>query len=161
MAAGASTRAAPSRPASKPSAKPDGRRFRVPSDNQVLRQHGDRQNAAYAKAYQDGKAGRPAPGPEEPDDVHAAWEAGREELEAPEDTPTASPAAPPPARSSGGGSGPKIEMVDDGANFAVGMIAYALFINYVRYGWPGVTGWLSAKFINKVNPALTPTKAGQ
>lgn len=37
----------------------------------------------------------------------------------------------------------------DGSGFALGLILYALGLNAIRYGWPGVTGWLSAKFVNK------------
>lgn len=37
----------------------------------------------------------------------------------------------------------------DGSGFALGLILYALGLNAIRYGWPGVTGWLSAKFLNK------------
>src|SRR4051812_10140503 len=37
----------------------------------------------------------------------------------------------------------------DGTGFMLGLVLYAIGLNYLRYGWPGVTGWLSAKFINE------------
>jgi hypothetical protein len=46
--------------------------------------------------------------------------------------------------------GPSIEIANQGAALIAGLIGAALVINYVKYGWPGVTGWLSAKFTNKV-----------
>lgn len=39
-----------------------------------------------------------------------------------------------------------------------GMFAYALLINGIRYGTPGITGWLNAKFFNK--PMQGPAVAG-
>lgn len=39
-------------------------------------------------------------------------------------------------------------VANDGAGFLLGLFAYALLANYLRYGVPGVKGWLSAKFIN-------------
>lgn len=44
----------------------------------------------------------------------------------------------------------------DASGFAFGLIAYALFINYIRYGPAGVRGWIAAKFINK--PLQEPPK---
>lgn len=39
-----------------------------------------------------------------------------------------------------------------------GMFAYALLINGIRYGTPGITGWLNAKFFNK--PMQGPAVVG-
>lgn len=44
---------------------------------------------------------------------------------------------------------PKKLSAGDASGFAFGLIAYALFINYIRYGPAGVRGWIAAKFINK------------
>jgi hypothetical protein len=52
-------------------------------------------------------------------------------------------AARPAARRGGGG------LVDDGAGFILGLVAYALLVNYLRGGVPAVRGWLAAKFINR------------
>lgn len=49
------------------------------------------------------------------------------------------PTLRPPARLS----------ASDGTGFMLGLVLYAVGLNYLRYGWPGVTGWLSAKFINE------------
>lgn len=38
------------------------------------------------------------------------------------------------------------------ASLGVGLVAYALILAYLDYGWPGVGSWLSAKFAN--NPTL-------
>ncbi len=45
--------------------------------------------------------------------------------------------------------------VSDGTGFALGMVLYALGLNYLRYGPAGVKGWLSAKFFNKPDTTLT------
>lgn len=48
--------------------------------------------------------------------------------------------------------------MSDGTGFALGLVLYALGLNYIRYGPPGVRGWLAAKFLNKPNPNLVPGK---
>jgi hypothetical protein len=57
----------------------------------------------------------------------------------------------------------------DVAGFAAGLLAYTLVLNYIRHGREGVSGWWSAKFLNKpmpspefigpVKPSATSTKA--
>lgn len=43
---------------------------------------------------------------------------------------------------------------EEGAGVVLGVIAYALFLSYIQYGWPGVRGWFAAKFLNKpYNPS--------
>lgn len=37
----------------------------------------------------------------------------------------------------------------DGSGFAFGVVLYAIGANYFRHGWPGVTGWFAAKFLNR------------
>ena len=36
-----------------------------------------------------------------------------------------------------------------GGSVAVGLVAYAIGLNYLQHGWPGVTAWLKAKLMNK------------
>lgn len=40
--------------------------------------------------------------------------------------------------------------ISDGGGFALGLVLYAIGLNYLRHGLPGVTAWIGAKFINKV-----------
>jgi hypothetical protein len=44
--------------------------------------------------------------------------------------------------------------VSDGSGFMLGLVLYAIGLNYLRYGWPGVTQWFAAKFVNRDD--LTP-----
>lgn len=99
------------------------RHMRTPSDAEVMRQADEAQRPPEA-----------AQQPEPPRD-------GRR-------PPASRPPSGPRTRTGGGGS--SFTMTDQGAGFILGMVAYALFINYLRYGWSGVTGWLSAKFLNQV-----------
>lgn len=45
-----------------------------------------------------------------------------------------------------------------GGSVAVGFIVYAIGLNYMQAGWPGVTAWLKAKLMNKTAqpPAAVP-----
>lgn len=36
-------------------------------------------------------------------------------------------------------------------SLVVGMMAYAVGVNYLQHGWPGVTAWLKAKLMNKTS----------
>lgn len=38
-----------------------------------------------------------------------------------------------------------------GGSIAVGLIAYAIGVNYLQHGWPGVTAWLKAKLMNQTS----------
>jgi hypothetical protein len=68
----------------------------------------------------------------------------------------ANPAPPPPAKSIADQL-PDLNIPrptlrpsrGDGTGFALGIVLYALGLNYLRYGWPGVTGWVAAKFTNR------------
>lgn len=40
-------------------------------------------------------------------------------------------------------------LVNDGAGVILGAVAWALILNWLRYGTRGARGWISAKFINK------------
>lgn len=71
------------------------------------------------------------------------------------------------AKPSSGGPGwaptlrpPRRPSIADGSGFALGMVLYALGLNYLRHGRAGVKGWLRAKFLNQPDPTLTaPTRA--
>lgn len=70
--------------------------------------------------------------------------------------------SPGPATNNASLVGPSLSVGDDGASALAAAVAFALALSYLRYGWPGVTGWLSAKFLNKVTinvPATTATPA--
>lgn len=63
-----------------------------------------------------------------------------------------------------GGSGGRLALprgisggVDEGAGLIAGLVAYALFLAYLRGGTPAVKSWLSAKFINKPTAAAAPS----
>ena len=48
---------------------------------------------------------------------------------------------------------PAADAAQRGGGILLGLIAYAVGLNYVRDGWPGVTAWLRAKTLNNVgNP---------
>lgn len=38
-----------------------------------------------------------------------------------------------------------------GGSIILGLVAYAIGVNYLQHGWPGVTGWLKAKLMNKTS----------
>jgi hypothetical protein len=38
-----------------------------------------------------------------------------------------------------------------GGSIVVGLIAYAIGVNYLQHGWPGVTAWLKAKLMNQTS----------
>lgn len=147
------------------------------TDQAHLKSEAGKADRARAHAYNaglaDGKAGTPDEHRPLEADLDEYYDHGLEEgqreraKKAP--APAASPSTPPagstpstpapgppagsitskPAASSSGG-GSKTTVAEDGAGFLVGVLAYALVLNYLKYGWPGVTGWLSAKFLNKV-----------
>lgn len=50
----------------------------------------------------------------------------------------------PPRKLSGGDLG----------GFVAGLFAYAIFLNYIRFGQDGVKSWLRAKFLNEPNTEL-------
>lgn len=76
-----------------------------------------------------------APADDEPVPTHEA---------PPPPAPTPRAAAPRRARSYGAP-----HAINDGAGFLLGLIGYALFINFLRGGPEQVRGWLSAKFLNR------------
>lgn len=51
---------------------------------------------------------------------------------------------------------PKRLNAGDASGFALGLVLYCLFINYMKYGPPGVRGWISAKFVNKPLTGVQP-----
>jgi len=67
-------------------------------------------------------------------------------------TPASTPASPAPSGS----------VIDAGAGWVLGLIAYAVFNAYLNYGPAGARGWFAAKFLNKPyspNGAQTPAPA--
>ncbi|MGI8685123.1 MAG: hypothetical protein ACR2MO_08575 [Acidimicrobiales bacterium] len=46
----------------------------------------------------------------------------------------------------------------DGAGFLLGLIVYAVFLNYVRAGPAGATAWIKAKFLNQTTGAPAAAK---
>jgi hypothetical protein len=109
----------------------------TPSDSKATWSSHDQ---AQSDAYTAGTRGEPKPDSDDPD-VLAAHQAGFDEFN--HSTHQADRAA------INGDSG-TIKISSDGAGLLLGALAYCLVINYVRYGWAGVTGWASAKFTNKV-----------
>lgn len=70
-------------------------------------------------------------------------------------------------RRSAGPFGPKgsvVKVSGGGSGLFLGMVVYAVGINWLKYGWPGVTGWFAAKFYNQVTlgqaPAAPQTAGG-
>lgn len=53
--------------------------------------------------------------------------------------------------------GPGAGLGRTGGGLLLGMVGYCLVINLIRYGTPGVTGWISAKFWNQPM-GTTPAK---
>lgn len=57
---------------------------------------------------------------------------------------------------------PRRPSIADGSGFALGLLLYALGMNYLRHGRAGVKGWLRAKFLNQPDPTLAPpARAGK
>lgn len=51
---------------------------------------------------------------------------------------------------------PAADFVSDGSGFLLGLIGYALVLNYIRGGPAAVRGWFAAKFMNKPYQPSTP-----
>lgn len=47
---------------------------------------------------------------------------------------------------------PKRLSVGDSSGFLFGLVIYALALNGIKHGPPGIKGWLAAKFLNKPMP---------
>lgn len=54
----------------------------------------------------------------------------------------------------------KQQIAHDTGGLLFGLIVYSLVINGIRYGMPGVKGWLSAKFVNRPVQGLAAGGAG-
>lgn len=72
--------------------------------------------------------------------------------------PASTPAGNPPARRPQlGGGAPQV--VNEGAGFLLGLIGYALLINFLRGGRAQARGWIAAKFLNRPYGAAQPLPA--
>lgn len=133
----------------------DGRNWKAD-----IRAHDRKMNAAY----ESGRSGMPAD-PDFSDDEVAAHSSGAEEAAQPAaSAPTGGTSAPAGSSplplgtlpnqvaSAVGGQASKVKA--QGAPIILGMVGYCLAVNWFRYGWPGVTGWFTAKFENTVSPAF-------
>lgn len=120
------------------------------SDNQALRSELRGRDAVYQAAYEAGQRGE-ALGDEATDEQRAAWDAGDvERRRARRDRALSTAAGVPSVRGPG--------FVNDGAGMILGLILYALALNYLQGGAPQARGWIAAKFINKAYEA--PAKRG-
>lgn len=121
------------------------------SDDQALRSELRSQDAVYQAAYEAGQRGE-ALGDEATDDQRAAWEAGDAERRAARRSQVVDTARRP-----AGGA------VNDGAGFLLGLVLYALVLNYIQGGAGQARAWVAAKFLNRVpgeQPAA-PTFGGK
>ncbi len=114
----------------------------------------------YHAGYDDGQAAKPKPKPE----PSGSDSADDEPLAAGYPTSSSSASSSSSPAKSGPGwfnpSLPKTEVSQQGASVLLGLFAYALVLNYLRYGWAGDTAWFKAKFLNKVTVAPSSGTAG-
>jgi len=148
------------------------------TDQDRLRRHAAERDETYKRGYQDAKAGHDGRRPLDPR-LEEYYNAGRDFARAedrepavadepiaageprPQPAPARTNAQPGPgAGAAGGAPAYSFEIGNQGASFLLGLVGYALVLNYLRYGWPGVTGWLSAKFLNKVTIGQTAAQPG-
>lgn len=143
-------------------------------DTDQVRREARGRDDAYAAAYRSGQTGRPLPD-DASDAEREAHTFGRQDAANPAAT------APAPARSprrAGAGRRPAasrpqtlrrrvlgpqggtIRVSGGGAGLFLGVLAYAVASSWLRYGWPGVTGWFSAKFFNQVTLGAAPAGPG-
>lgn len=113
-----------------------------------MRREGRRRDRGYEAAYQAGLEGLELD-PDADDQTRQAHEAGQAErrrrrsdriFEAGRNVPGIRGPAP----------------ISDGAGFVLGLLVYALVLNFLQGGAPQARGWLAAKFINK--PYQQPAK---
>lgn len=152
-ASSAGTRPAPSRPR--------GRYDYDPDDQAAASRELKRQAAAHDRRlhahYQAGLTGAPLDDDADDDEAaaHASGvdEANRRATDAAGSVAAGYPTSPSAAGGSshsGGGRPLAIRAASEGVSVGVGLVGYAVVLAYLDYGWPGVKGWLSAKFANKV-----------
>lgn len=55
---------------------------------------------------------------------------------------------------------PVADAVESGGGILLGLIGYAIGLNYVRNGWPGVTAWFRAKLLNQTGNPPAPAGGG-
>jgi hypothetical protein len=151
-AAGAGKAAASKHPPAR-GGRAEGSGKPTKSDNDRLKAEGRAQDRAYQQAYTMGQAGEP-PDPSWDQPTQDAYDSGVDEAATQrreERGDRARQTAGTIARPGGG------DLVNDGAGFLLGLIVYALVINYLRGGTAQARGWIAAKFINKPRAAKRAT----
>ena len=101
------------------------------------------------RAYESGKRGEDPTHDPSDEQANQAYESGLAEHRA-EKASTRRQAAIGPAKEHA------VNIAQEGAGFLLGMGTYALVLAFLNHGWPGVWGWLSAKFVNKPMPKGKP-----
>ncbi len=114
------------------------------ADNRALRAELGAADVAYQNAYEAGVAGEPFDpqllGDDKPTrDAYAAGVADRRR--------ESRERVLGQARGAAGVRGP--DFVNDGAGFLLGLIVYALALNYLQGGAAQARGWIAAKFVNR------------
>jgi hypothetical protein len=136
------------------------------SDVRHLRAQAATHDTEYRRGYEDGKAGRSEEAPFDDPSAAAVYEqgyaAGADDQQAEPEPEPEPKSGVGPAVGAGSGSRPKpstsrIDVTGEGAGLILGVVGYALVLNYLAHGWPGVTGWISAKFLNKVTLNQAPS----
>lgn len=115
------------------------------TDDRELRRELHQRDAGYRAAYEAGLAGEALEGDVD-EATRDAWAAG--DLERRRQRRSAV------VESVRGRAG----IVDDGAGFVLGLLLYALALNYLQGGAAQARGWIRAKFLNQ--PYVRPTKVG-
>jgi len=101
---------------------------------------------ARTAAYNAGKAGQPMPFEGEDDELLDLYNQGQNDREGASSSPSSKS-----SKSNGGGGIAFDDAGEEAGALLLGLLAYALLISYIRGGWPGVTAWLRAKFLNQTS----------
>lgn len=162
--AGTAPRRPPGSSGDASGAGPSKRRYS--SHERGQRDHARNRDADLERAYNAGQAGGAIPADLKGDpDAHQFHSWGGEDAGHPA-APPAEPSppstsdnkpSPPAARntSSSKASGP----IAEGSGFLLGLIAYAMAINFLRGGPNQLKGWLGAKFLNRPYGAAVTSQA--
>lgn len=136
-----------------PAGRRAAKRAQGPATGDDDRQRAYRQGGAAAKRARDERGrGRRARGPAQVHDdpeLQDIYEQGHHDSmrEARRTTVTNAIAGP---------AGSARSVGENGAGFVLGLIAFALFRNYLTGGWSGVGKWFSAKFTNNTSLSSAP-----